>query len=534
MKAITYRIFLEQPLLATQILGDPNSSVSFTYIAGSQMRGMLIHRYREAHNLAEAQVAHNPDCRRLFFNGSTRFLHAYPLADGALRTLPTPRALLKRKNDESSTVYNAAHEEFDRQDAEAGDTLKPAGKPFCIVNDDTLMLHEPQPNHVAVHVMRERAKGRAIDGQGAVFQYDALAAGQWFGGVILLDQDTDTVTLRGLLPGIAWLGRSRSAGYGKVQIELGPEHNDTWREIGGTPPACAAGTSLTMTLLSDTILRGTEGQPALMLDAATLSAYLGVPVTTVDGAHSFSAVAPQGGFNRTWCLPLAQSYALAAGSTVVFTPTQALDARMVRRLEQQGIGERRNEGFGRVAFNWVDTVELTRSEGVPYSTSTARQPLSDAGRTIARDMARRLLERRLDEEIARFVRDQVSDKGDVTKSMPANSQLGRVRVLLRRAVREQRPLVAVYTDLVDFKDAGKSQFEQARIMNTSLWDWLSGLLIEPPTRDVWSMIQLSEAQWPKVAGERVLHDTTLTRSVTLRLIDETLAAAARARKREER
>ena len=554
MKVLSYRVFLEQPLLATQILGDPNSSVSFDYIPGSQIRGMLIHRYLEQRNLTEAEVAHDPDgrrliftpeqrnlteaevahdphCRRLFFNSETRFLHAYPLADGETRTLPTPRALLKRKgaSDDDATVYNAAHEDFDREDAEGDDTLKPLGPPFCIAATATLSLHQPAPNTVAVHVLRERTKGRATEAKGAVFQYDALAAGQWFGGVILGNDAVDVATLDKLLAGPAWMGRSRSAGYGKVRIERGTSGNDHWREIGGAYPALAAGVSATLTLLSDTILRDPAGQATLVLDAATLSAYLGVQVT-LDDRHSFSAIVPHGGFNRTSRLPLAQSYALTAGSTMVFTPVQTLDTNAVRRLEQQGLGERRAEGFGRIAFNWLTEMELRSTKGAAYTASDNTPSLTTVGHATASAMAHRLLQHAIDQQIAIFVQDQVKDKPELAKNMPANSQLGRVRVLLRRAMPTGN-MALVRAGLTDMRAAGKGQFERTRIANTSLWEWLNGLLAG--TDDVWQRIELPESQWPTVAGIHATRDPALTQTVTLRLINETLAAAARVRKRGE-
>lgn len=538
MKAITYRVYLDQPLLTTQILGDPSSSVSFNYILGSQVRGMLIHRYIERYKLHEKEVSHNTDARRLFFNGTTRFLHAYPLVKGDRRSLATSRALFKRKNDEdihTYTAFNAAHEDFDRDDAESDDTLKPLGQPFCIIDSDKLMLHAPTPNNIAVHTQHDRSKGRATAEKGAIFQYEALAAGQWFGGAILLDDDAnaDATILSNLLQGIAWLGRSRSAGYGKTTIELGVEYNSEWHEIGGKTPTLTLGQQVTLTLLSDTILHNPTGHPVLTLDAATLGTYLGVPVR-IDDAHSFSAIEIHGGFNRTWQLPLAQNYALAAGTTIVFTPQQTLDANAVRRLEQQGIGARRVEGFGRIAFNWLkdDTFSVSKSE--PYPKPIGTEPsLTITGSHVATDMACRLLEHRIDEEIAKFVRDTVIGKREVAKNMPANSQLGRVRVLLRRAIREGNDLSVVRTGLKDFKDAGKRQFEQSRIENISLWDWLNRLVAEPPVDDVWAKIRLNEAQWPTVVDQHAPNDAARTRLVTLRLIDETLAAAARARKRGE-
>lgn len=533
MNVLSYRIYLEQPLLATQILGDPNSSVTFPYIPGSQVRGMLIHRYRQRRNgLAEDAVARDEDCRRLFLDGTTRFLHAYPLADDGRRSLPPPLALLRRKGDprEDAPVFNGAHPGFDRKRAEGDDTLKHVDSSFCLPGADELVLTGPQPNRLTVHVAREVSKGRATADGGAVFQYEALSAGQWFGGVILAAGPDDALTLKALLEGPAWLGRSRSAGYGRVRIELEPDQDEPWRETGGEAPALPTTTPVTMTLLSDAILRDERGAYALTLDAATLAAYLGVTVAKCDPSRSFSAVTLSGGFNRTAETPLPQSYSLAAGSVVTFELAEPLAAPAVARLEAEGIGERRAEGFGRVAFQWLTEERLTAIESKPYSVRARSDGLTTASQAMARQMARRLLDLEVEQRIARFTRDYVEP---FALQMPPNSQLGRVRVLLRRASRADAPLATLRQDFAGFQAAGRQQFERARITNTTLWDWLLGLLADPPARDVWDELGLPQSQWPRVATEKAVADPALTNTVTLRLVEATLTAAARERKRRE-
>src|SRR4051812_1461056 len=96
MTTIAYRLYLEQPLLATAPQGDQNSAVSYDYIPGSLVRGALIGRYHR--QAASADLAADPAARRLFFDGTTLFLHAYPLAECGGRTVPTPLALLREKD----------------------------------------------------------------------------------------------------------------------------------------------------------------------------------------------------------------------------------------------------------------------------------------------------------------------------------------------------------------------------------------------------------------------------------------------------
>src|SRR4051812_43492319 len=106
MKAFTYEILLKQPVLATTLLGDPNSSVSFPYLPGSLLRGLLIHRYLDQRSIADPTG--DPDCRRLFFGGETRYLHAYPIGSSGARSLPTPRSWLIGKHASSDAAEPAA------------------------------------------------------------------------------------------------------------------------------------------------------------------------------------------------------------------------------------------------------------------------------------------------------------------------------------------------------------------------------------------------------------------------------------------
>lgn len=75
--------------------------------------------------------------------------------------------------------------------------------------------------------------------------------------------------------------------------------------------------------------------------------------------HAFQHIDVVAGFNRKWGLPLPQLPVIKAGSVYAFAP-QDLDADTCAQLVREGIGERRNEGFGRVAINWNLAPKLQR------------------------------------------------------------------------------------------------------------------------------------------------------------------------------
>jgi CRISPR-associated protein Csx10 len=534
MIAIPYTVVLEQPLLATTLLGDPNSSVSYDYIPGSMIRGALIRRYLGDHTLPD--VAGDPECQRLFFSGATRYLHAYPCDADRIRTLPTPRSWLIYKNarfdqQPAPILYDASHGTWNEDtwraaEAETGDQLRLVSEPFCTLMSDWAQLYRPERS-IAVHVQRDPLMGRATAERGAVFQYDALAAGQWFAGVILLDDDTDAPTIEQLCqPGVIWLGRSRSANYGKARITCEQPVLD-WREIAGDAPAIPADHICVITLLSDALLRDGEGSPVTALDRSTLETYLGVEIARIDLAHSFTAGTELGGFNRTWRSPTVQTCALVAGCVITFAPSQPIGADVVRRIEQQGIGERRAEGFGRLAFNWQTEPSLRAGKGQRYT----EQPLSggapsEAARRLADTMARRTLAARIDEAIIGFVKVQIVDNhalGDI----PENSQLARLRVLIRRAL-PTGDVGLVGDGFRRFKSTARQQFERARMEGRTLAEWIESLLDQPET-----VTRKLDFQAPVVAGYEVSFDAALERVTALRLLTAILAALAKRQEQEQ-
>lgn len=555
MKAISYQLYLEQPLLATQLAGDPNSSVSFPYIPGGLMRGMLVQRYAAHHGLTDKDnLFAREESLPLFFDGSVRFLHAYPLEEHSRqRLLPTPLGLMQPKKAELAnnlTVYNVCHPDVTDErrreiEEQEDDQLKPVRRQFCrFVEGDQAILYKLEPNRIATHVQRERVKGRATSAQGTVFRYEALAEGQWFGGVILADDTVDISELKALLeqPARAWLGRSRSANYGRVSIHNVTEVSN-WREVGGSL-IVQDSALVQLTLLSDTLLRDSRGQFTTTISSELLEQYLDVPVT-VDEAHTLVDATRVGGYNRAWRLPLPQAIALKAGSVITVRPGEPLTADKLAELEERGLGERREEGFGRVVVNWHIDEELKVVLGDLHRRPphASQETLSDTSKRIARRMAKRLLDAQIAANIQRFVHEQLTDRPyNLQRLQPIkNSQLGRIRVLVRQALNASPPDPALVLDgLKAFKSVAQEQLNNARFeghsTRGSFGKWLEKLL-EPAKAEehpVWKELGLNSSERAiKVAGQQADLSDAVAHEAALRLIETVCVAISRQRRRSE-
>lgn len=529
MKAITFLLHTKQPILATSLQGDPNSDVSFPYIPGSMIRGVLISRYLQHHGLKNTDDilddAKFPDVKRLFFDGRTRYLNAYLYShDKEKRTLPVTRSWLKKKGDEVNDSNHVNIYDFSYEKPDPKLSYKSLNEGFCTTDDENIVLYK-EKRRINIHNMRDRKKGRGTDDNGAVFRYDALDAGQTFQGVILCDNPDDVAKIKPLLElEDIFLGGSRKAGYGHNQISH-IEELDIWHEIGIDPEYREDRELLRITLLSDLILRDRWGQYVAMppMQLVTDEGEREVdPLTQLleellevklESQSCFISSLVVGGFNRKWGLPLPQVPALAAGSVFVFKYEGELNIDhidRIRTLENQGIGERRVDGFGRLAVNWLEEKPKFEAQ-LPESETKWVEPKLEPDTEdsqIAAKMAKRLLEQKLAMRLLAKV-----DRIKLKPNKLSNSQLSRLIIVARQALTEESKNPVIYL-LEHLPKNATGQFEETKIDGTSLKNQICNWLNEPST---WIDSKDLEV---KIAGAEVSSNLVerLKLEYTLRLI----------------
>lgn len=540
MKAIPYQITLLEPLLATRIAGDPNSAVSYPYVPGSMVRGAVVAAFMRDKGLRSLD-ADDKQARRLFFDGHTRYLNAYPADAERRRDLPTPRSLFHVKG-EKSPLYDFAQEVVYEVNGEKAQFVAAArdSQLFCWIDGDTIYF-VPLQRRVNVHTFRDRIKGRATEEIGAVFQYDALEEGQAFRGWVLVDHDADVDLLSALLKQVQPLGGSSNSGYGRVSVELGDPvdvSRSPWREVPESPEAITAGETFIVTLLSDVLVRDPKTgsytwdiQPALQKALGNVAIeYVGS--SDVDEQRSVWRMEEVGGFNRAWGLPLPQAQAIAAGSVFVFRATQPITQDAIAAVEWRGIGERRTEGFGRLAFGWQQEPQLgvVDAPKTVKSVPNAYQIPVGPAQMLATQMAERMLRKELDHKLREAVfRIKIPDKPAVS-----NAQLSRLRVIVREALEDgDIGRVQQYRDKAIERRSVRDQFERTRVEGERLSNWLEDRLKH--SEDIWSKIGAQNMS--KRIGTNVVVTTqgneALAREYTLRLIDGVLARLAKERREKD-
>lgn len=521
MKALHYRLHVLEPVLVSQAgAGEENSAVGLPYIPGSALRGVLATRWLAKH--PGTDLANDPQARALFLDGTVCYLNAYPELEEE-RSLPVPASWFVEKeqaDDERAMIYDlAVAPEPDLPKKSLGEGI------FCLVERRepenaweepgfTTVLIAPERSN-QVHITLEEVNRRGEGNQ--VYRYEALAPGQDFIGVILAPEAQDLGELKELLiNGDLLLGTAHLAGYGRVSVEVVEETSHDWREA---PSFAAPDGRVVVTLLSPAILRSDNGQVGWDGGQA-LARSIGLPADARLLA-AFGKTTLMGGYNRKWSLPLPQAWVLTAGSVFVFESAQ-IDRSALRRALDHGIGERRAEGYGRIAVNWQAAAQISQRPQQDFDDTTANTPLSPTIRQLARQMAQRRLRAMLDQGLIK----RVVQEADAVHNPPSNAQLSAIRqATLAGWAQNLLTMEPLLNYLSELKEAGKSQLDRCRmgVYGPRLREWL-----EERSRKLDVETQLLQGgSLPQVAGETADLTKELRVEYTARLIDGVMQVLAR-------
>lgn len=520
MRLITYDIHLLEPLLVTALDGDPNSSISYDFIPGSVLRGALIGRYQNAGNEIDSITLHS-----LFFSPDTQYLNGYrTLYDQVtleeVRSWPLPLSLRREEAREekegSFKVYDFAW--TSEEDTERLPT------PFGIIDSGGQTAQVER--QVTTHIQRDRRVGRSTRESGEIYNYEALSAGQTFRAHILTTLNKDAIQpVVDLLASELHLGGSRSAGYGRVRFALVENPADLKAWLAQRYPAQKPAGKVAITLLSDLLLR--DGNGNWTTDPRTAARSMDLELDT-----AFRAVRPIGAFNRKWGLPLPQRMALKMGTVLVCQPPTDAQWQKLATLVRDGVGESREDGYGRIAVNWQTQPSFIMSRPDAPEAGTISLPANSNDRQIASQMVTRMWRSQLEQRIVAMAND-LANKAQI-KASP--SQLHRLRqkvqATLQKAMQAQQPdmpeshcssdmitdnLRAYMKDL-ETRRSTRDQFQKTRVNNTPLLDWIGDLLKEtapklPDFKQIKAQIGDVQAVWSEIA----------TLEANLRLIDAVVA-----------
>ena len=434
---LRYRLKLTSSTVIPTSEGDPNTVVSRHDIPGSHLWGIAAWSYLNQPN----QNAADPTFRRTFLNGGLRFLNAYPEAiDNQQRMIPIPHSIRKSKKDD--TPYDLVEQPPE------GEPIRRLGQVYARMGSDGLETQsvKTERNYHHARVADDRSKGRALGAEvpdgGTLFTYNAIQPDQTFQGAVLGSEE-DLTQLKSWLqsPRTVRLGRSRSAQYGEAKFEwidnnpLPYEGLIEWSgftvaQLGETQPNNLE-KLLIITTLSPLIAVNENGHPTAVFPIQELANALGIQDNdTPKLLASYTRTEVNSGYNTHLRLPRQQSQAIAAGSVFKFELNEQITDEKLMELEQNGLGLRKAEGFGRITINRQNN-HLGGEEkqlDAPNNVNTPDKPELDMPSDLSH-ILKQIVMTYCRTEMQNNAREITTNL--LKENIPSNALLGRLRLFLQ-------------------------------------------------------------------------------------------------------
>lgn len=342
---LSISITLKEPVKAG-LQTSQNGTGSFSYLPGSMLRGAVM----EILQKKNPEIPVEEVLRKVFFDP------AYPSV-GKTVLFPIPPVYFATKH-EIRQAHGAAFPVSLRM-PEDPDHMNPpkegeqsAGRGcFGTVRDGRIQTFATRKT-AKLHIATEQSRAGKT-----MFRYEAIAAGQQFLGTIRTEDENLAEKIASALEDTeTFIGGSRSAGYGRSHIRVRETNKDTDRKrIYGLGEKRKKGL-LTVYALSDVLLLDQNGVETGTPDPSYLEEQLHLTGVKLLGSNLTSRVTM--GFNQTWKAGPEIRGAVAAGSIWYYASEGTPDPEAVRRLENEGIGLRRNEGYGSILINPDFTADI--------------------------------------------------------------------------------------------------------------------------------------------------------------------------------
>ena len=358
---LTYRLYLKEPVRVTDRTDSHDTFLGcLGHLPANAVRGYVLHALAEAEP-EWFQANKVPLLRQVCFADAVP-CNKEMAVDGVV--LPALKGFYEDKLEQK--FYSILH----TKDVEEGTKRAKLGS-FCTISPVS-------GREGCMEIQGWSAKTRvetriALKGQ-KMFQTEQLSPEQTFAGCVVFHDCSQEIKekVSAALSGELRLGASIHAGTGLCQVQ-----DKQWRKEA---PECAAfgyqqGETLPKTLylllLSPLALLDERGQ-LCGADCETFQRLLGVPVKEVFCSTSVIQVP---GFNRTWGARMPTVAAYDRGSMFRLECETAPDWETIRRLERDGLGLRREEGFGRIVF-LRDFEQVTQKK--PKKAVSHREPSKEA------------------------------------------------------------------------------------------------------------------------------------------------------------
>lgn len=463
-KYLKYIIENISPLrISDNSTSQSGQSISLKHIPGTTIRGYIINKMSERDTFENLE-------KKILFSNKVRFLNAYLTTD-KYELLPSPKGFYENKDPNDNSLKSVLRD---------GDTegKKRAGLGrYCYFEKDCIYYY----NLETESDMRIRIGSKKEQG---IFRNECIKSGYKFTGYIAFDDETILEDIKGILQEDIYLGSGRSQGLGRCSV-LKTEIVDNIPFIeyavkNNVKEECY------LMLISHGTMRDVNGV-FCGIDLCTLEHELGVKNLRIETAST--SIVNINGYNRIYRskTPSVPMYEQGSVFRLKFDGEIQIDKMLA--LMNNGIGVRRNEGFGRILFlNGYEELSIKQKCDIKENDKIFHkvEKYSDDEktlRTVAANYYHMLIERKIKEKVL----DGTNSKG------LAGSQVGSVQSLLEK--NKYNPDICIETIDKYFSHAlNKEKNKNIHNEKKSIEDFAKYIqfILESPLKSILDLEDISE------------------------------------------
>ncbi|MGN1318573.1 MAG: hypothetical protein ACI4VF_06110 [Lachnospirales bacterium] len=400
MNIIEYRFENIQPVRIRNCnTGADNQIETLKYITGSAMRGFIVG------NIANLEPQYFSSFKKEILSDSVKFYNAYPIIDDKI-SMPSPKNYYAEKTAPNQLMSVFLGLEPGLKRAKIGG--------FCNIKNNKIYFTD-----VNIGASMNNNINHNENEKNQVFRCQFISAGQSFGGYITVENNILADKIVDILNNNNFrIGAGFTKGYGLCKC--------TYAKIIDTMPYSQyrgeAKLTMTMMLLSDTSMVDKYGEPC-GIDFEYIEEQLGSFV--IKG--SASSVIQSQGHNNTWGCDLPSVVMYEKGSVFRIEFSQIPHKEKLDKIQNNGIGIRREEGYGQVIF--TDCLS-DRLESIEYDIKTnkyEKKPIKDIDEI---NMLKKLAVCRCRQLISRGSEKYVVDLKDNLFEGLSNSEKGDIKSLI--------------------------------------------------------------------------------------------------------
>lgn len=401
-----YELMNTEPLRITDKAGSQSGqTATLQYIPGTTIRGFIINAIAEEEDFEKK--------KKILFSNKVRYLNAYRMENGE-ELLPSPKGFCEPKEFDGDKKALERGREIKNAvvngECPSGYKRAVVGR-YCYMDSKHLYYYNMKTGSDIKIQMHPVGKEKQN-----IFRSEYMAKGHTFVGYIAVDEPSIEAILPNIVRGTIVLGNARTAGHGKCIIKsTGFIDNIPYEKY---IPKSDQEQEAYMMLLSPMTMRNEQGEYC-GIDIMQLEKKLGVKNLKIPFC-STSTVEIKG-YNRTWGTKVPSVTMYEQGSVFHLYFDGVLKREKISQICHEGIGVRKNEGFGRVLFlNNYEDIKYKRAGKESYcpQSTVKRYPEDEK---VLRLVAAYYYRQCIDKAIQKYVLDHPINKGEIT-----NSQLGNI------------------------------------------------------------------------------------------------------------